>query len=154
MPANICVCYLDESYRVVSWFISMEVNREGYLEVLRNNMCLRWFMLQFCFRDDEVLEVMTDDEAQVNDFQSKCVDIADPKEEGVCLGRKTRGSIQDTKAYAVQRTHLIIAKRKGEICRLLLCILSGIGLCANSGEQSHGLRFKIAQEAREELYNT
>ncbi|GJQ97553.1 RNA-directed DNA polymerase, eukaryota, reverse transcriptase zinc-binding domain protein [Tanacetum coccineum] len=41
MPANICVCYLDESYRVVSWFVSMEVSREGYLEVLGNNMCLR-----------------------------------------------------------------------------------------------------------------
>ncbi|GJU98583.1 hypothetical protein Tco_1327854 [Tanacetum coccineum] len=49
----------------------MEVSREGYLEVLGNNMCLRWFMLQFCFRDDEVLEVMTDGEAQVNDYQSK-----------------------------------------------------------------------------------
>ncbi|GJY69228.1 hypothetical protein Tco_0472210 [Tanacetum coccineum] len=72
MPANICVCYLDESYRVVSWFVSMEVSREGYLEVLGNNMCLRWFMLQFCFRDDEVMEVMTDGEAQVNDYQSKC----------------------------------------------------------------------------------
>ncbi|GJZ73397.1 zinc knuckle CX2CX4HX4C containing protein [Tanacetum coccineum] len=35
-----------------------------------NEKCLK--LPKFCFRDDEVLEVMRDDEAQVNDYQSKC----------------------------------------------------------------------------------